>query len=77
MRDLSADGTSGALIATAIDNDITLAIVCHGLAVLVAAARADGSSAAARRTVAAFAEARRRPCSARRSGSADAQLVES
>jgi len=57
MQDLSSDKASGALITAAIDNDITLAMVCHGLAALIAATRPDGSAAAAGRTVAAFTDA--------------------
>lgn len=57
MADLAADETSGALITNALDRDLPLAVVCHGVAALLAAKRADGTLAAAGRTVAAFTDA--------------------
>lgn len=57
MADLAADQASGALITRALDADLPLAVVCHGVAALLAAKRADGALAAAGRTVAAFTDA--------------------
>jgi len=56
MEDLSRDEESGALLARALDEDLPLGLVCHGLAALVAAKRADGSLAAAGRRVTAFTD---------------------
>ncbi|BDV31926.1 type 1 glutamine amidotransferase domain-containing protein [Microbacterium terricola] len=56
MEDLSHDATSGALIAEALDTQKPIALVCHGLAALLAARRADGTSAAAGRRVTAFTD---------------------
>ncbi|WP_243074045.1 type 1 glutamine amidotransferase domain-containing protein [Microbacterium sp. SS28] len=57
MADLAADPASGALIVRALDDGVLLALVCHGLAALLAATRRDGSLAAAGRTVTAFTDA--------------------
>ncbi|MDY0910667.1 type 1 glutamine amidotransferase domain-containing protein [Microbacterium sp. CFBP9034] len=57
MQDLAHDEASGALIVRALDAGLPLALVCHGLAALLAATRADGSLAAAGRTVTAFTDA--------------------
>ncbi|MEU1970998.1 type 1 glutamine amidotransferase domain-containing protein [Microbacterium sp. NPDC019599] len=57
MADLAADAVSGALITRALDDGVLLALVCHGLAALLAATRADGSLAASGRTVTAFTDA--------------------
>lgn len=56
MADLATDATSGALITNALDAGLPLALVCHGLAALLAAQRSDGTLAAAGRTVAAFTD---------------------
>ena len=56
MADLAADDASGALITTALDAGLPLALVCHGLAALLAAKHADGTLAAAGRTVTAFTD---------------------
>lgn len=57
MEDLSQDATSGALISQALNADLPMALVCHGLAALLAATGDDGSAAAAGRRVAAFTDA--------------------
>jgi len=57
MADLATDPVSGALIVRALDADLPLALVCHGLAGLLAATRADGTLASAGRTVTAFTDA--------------------
>lgn len=57
MADLARDAASGALITSALDAGLPLAVVCHGAAALLAAKRADGTLAAAGRTVAAFTDA--------------------
>lgn len=57
MADLAVDEASGALITSALDRDLPLAVVCHGVAALLAAKRTDGTLAAAGRTVAAFTDA--------------------
>ncbi|MFH8249220.1 type 1 glutamine amidotransferase domain-containing protein [Microbacterium sp. B2969] len=57
MEDLARDGASGALLVAALDDGKPVALVCHGLAALLAATRADGSLAASGRTVAAFTDA--------------------
>ncbi|OCG76582.1 type 1 glutamine amidotransferase domain-containing protein [Microbacterium sediminis] len=56
MEDLAADPTSGALIAAALRDETPLALVCHGVAALLAARDADGALAARGRTVAAFTD---------------------
>ncbi|HVL62787.1 MAG TPA: ACT domain-containing protein, partial [Microbacterium sp.] len=56
MEDLSHDEVSGALLIRALDEGLPLGLVCHGLAALVAAKRADGSLAAAGRRVTAFTD---------------------
>jgi len=56
MEDLSADEVSGALLTRALDDDLPLGLVCHGLAALVAATRSDGSLSAAGRRVTAFTD---------------------
>lgn len=60
MADLVTDAVSGALLAEALDAGTPTALVCHGLAALLAATREDGALAAAGRTVAAFTEAEER-----------------
>lgn len=57
MEDLSRDAASGALISQALNADLPLALVCHGLAALLAATGEDGAAAAAGRRVAAFTDA--------------------
>lgn len=57
MEDLSHDPVSGSLITRALDDGVPLAMVCHGLAALLPAAREDGTNAAAGRRVAAFTDA--------------------
>lgn len=57
MADLATDQASGAVITGALDAELPLALVCHGVAALLAAKRADGTLAAAGRTVAAFTDA--------------------
>jgi putative intracellular protease/amidase len=57
MEDLSHDATSGDLISRALDADLPLAMVCHGLAALLAATDEDGAAAAAGRRIAAFTDA--------------------
>lgn len=57
MADLAADEASGALIVGALNAEVPLAVVCHGAAALLAATRADGTLAAAGRTIAAFTDA--------------------
>jgi putative intracellular protease/amidase len=57
MEDLSQDATSGGLISRALDADLPLAMVCHGLAALLAATGEDGAAAAAGRRIAAFTDA--------------------
>lgn len=56
MEDLARDAASGALIVRALDAGTPLALVCHGVAALLAAKRSDGALAAAGRTVAAFTD---------------------
>jgi putative intracellular protease/amidase len=56
MEDLASDPTSGALLAEALETDKPLALVCHGLAALLAARRENGSLAAEGRKVAAFTD---------------------
>ncbi|MGW9112250.1 type 1 glutamine amidotransferase domain-containing protein [Microbacterium sp. NPDC055683] len=60
MADLATDAVSGALLSQALDAGIPTALVCHGLAALLAATREDGALAAAGRTVAAFTDAEER-----------------
>jgi putative intracellular protease/amidase len=57
MEDLSQDATSGALLEQALNTDLPVALVCHGLAALLAATGEDGTAAAAGRRVAAFTDA--------------------
>ncbi|WP_426321694.1 type 1 glutamine amidotransferase domain-containing protein [Microbacterium sp. E-13] len=57
MEDLAHDAHSGALITDALAADKPIALVCHGLAALLAATRPDGTLAAAGRRVAAFTDA--------------------
>ncbi|WP_203135953.1 type 1 glutamine amidotransferase domain-containing protein [Microbacterium sp. JZ31] len=56
MEDLAVDATSGALLADALEADKPVALVCHGLAALLAARRTDGTLVAAGRTVTAFTD---------------------
>ncbi|WP_309067742.1 type 1 glutamine amidotransferase domain-containing protein [Microbacterium sp.] len=56
MEDLAVDATSGALLSDALEAEKPVALVCHGLAALLAARRADGALVAAGRTVAAFTD---------------------
>ena len=54
MEDLSEDPDSGRLLTTALASGKPLAVVCHGPAALLAARKADGTSAFAGRRIAAF-----------------------
>ncbi|MGV9769785.1 type 1 glutamine amidotransferase domain-containing protein [Microbacterium sp. NPDC003461] len=56
MEDLAVDPVSGALIADALETATPLALVCHGVAALLAARGADGALAAAGRRVTAFTD---------------------
>lgn len=57
MEDLAVDQDSGRLIVRALDAGLPIALVCHGVAALLAAARPDGTLAASGRRVAAFTDA--------------------
>jgi putative intracellular protease/amidase len=57
MEDLAVDADSGRLLAAALDSGKPLAVVCHGPAALLAAHRADGTSAFAGYRVAAYTNA--------------------
>ncbi|WP_433473473.1 type 1 glutamine amidotransferase domain-containing protein [Spirillospora sp. CA-142024] len=54
MEDLAVDTTSGRLLVEALDSGKPLGVVCHGPAALLAADRADGTSAFAGRKITAF-----------------------
>ena len=54
MEDLAVDADSGALLTAALASGKPLAVVCHGPAALLAARKADGTSAFAGYRVAAF-----------------------
>ena len=56
MEDLWRDAASGALLTSALDAQKPVALVCHGVAGLLAAVRPDGSLTAAGRQVAAFTD---------------------
>ena len=56
MEDLSQDAASGALLASALASPKPVALVCHGVAALLAATREDGALVAAGRTVTAFTD---------------------
>ena len=56
MQDLSQDAASGALVASALAWPKPVALVCHGVAALLAATREDGTLVAAGRTVTAFTD---------------------
>ena len=54
MEDLAVDAASGRLLAAALDSGKPLGVVCHAPAALLAAQRADGTSAFANRKITAF-----------------------
>ncbi|RAG84015.1 type 1 glutamine amidotransferase domain-containing protein [Streptacidiphilus pinicola] len=54
MEDLAVDPTSGRLLVDALDSGKPLGVVCHAPAALLAANRADGTSAFAGRKITAF-----------------------
>jgi putative intracellular protease/amidase len=54
MEDLAVDATSGRLLVAALDSGKPLGVVCHAPAALLAANRADGTSAFAGRRITAF-----------------------
>lgn len=56
MEDLSRDADSGALIRAALDTDLPIALVCHGVAALLASTGPDGALSTAGRRVAAFTD---------------------
>lgn len=56
MEDLWRDGVSGQLLTHALDAHKPVALVCHGVAALLAAVRPDGSLTAAGRRAAAFTD---------------------
>ena len=56
MEDLWRDAASGALLTAALDAQQPVALVCHGVAGLLAAVRPDGSLTAAGRQVTAFTD---------------------
>ena len=56
MEDLWRDAASGALLTAALDAQKPVALVCHGVAGLLAAVRPDGSLTAAGRRAAAFTD---------------------
>ncbi|MGW6911560.1 type 1 glutamine amidotransferase domain-containing protein [Streptomyces sp. NPDC054940] len=57
MEDLAADADSGRLLTLALESGKPLGVVCHASAALLAATRADGTSAFAGSRVAAFTNA--------------------
>jgi len=56
MEDLAQDATSGAIITQFLDEGKPLALVCHGVAALLASRRSDGTLTAAGRRVTAFTD---------------------
>ncbi|MEV0400260.1 type 1 glutamine amidotransferase domain-containing protein [Actinoallomurus sp. NPDC050550] len=54
MEDLTVDATSGRLLVEALESGKPLGVVCHAPAALLAANRADGTSAFAGRKITAF-----------------------
>lgn len=54
MEDLAVDATSGRLLVEALESGKPLGVVCHAPAALLAANRADGTSAFAGRKITAF-----------------------
>lgn len=56
MQDLSQDPVSGELLTSALASSRPVALVCHGVAALLAATREDGSLVAAGRTVTSFTD---------------------
>lgn len=54
MEDLAVDAASGRLLVEALESGKPLGVVCHGPAALLAANRADGTSAFANRKITAF-----------------------
>jgi putative intracellular protease/amidase len=56
MEDLARDAESGALITQLLDDRKPLALVCHGVAALLASKRSDGTLSAAGRRVTAFTD---------------------
>jgi putative intracellular protease/amidase len=54
MEDLAVDAASGRLLVAALDSGKPLGVVCHAPAALLAANRADGTSAFAGRKITAF-----------------------
>lgn len=57
MEDLAVDTDSGAILTSALDRGMTVGIVCHGPAALLAAVRPDGGNAYAGYRITAFTNA--------------------